>query len=76
MNNNMDFSIQDAIRMAKTPAGQQLIAMLQQQNDPNLQKAVNSASAGDYSGAKTALSSMLENPEIAALLKQLGGENG
>lgn len=76
MDNNKDFSMQDALRLAQTPAGQQLISMLRQRNDPSLQKAMNSAASGDYSQAKEALSSLLQNPEIAALLKQLGGGNG
>lgn len=76
MDNDRNFSMQDAMRLAQTPAGQQLLSILQQQNSPELKNAMNSAAAGDYAGAREALSSLLDSPEIAALLKQLGGSHG
>lgn len=68
-----DFSIQEAMRFAKSPAGQQLLAMLQQSDTGELQKAMDQAVAGDYGQAKQTVSSLLTDPEIQKLLQQLGG---
>jgi hypothetical protein len=75
MRNDQD-AIREAIRMAQTPAGKQLIQMLQSSGDPNLQKAMTSAASGDYSAAKQALSAILSNPEAQMLLQQMGGNYG
>lgn len=76
MDKNKDFSMQDALRLAQSPAGRQLLTALQQQNDAQLQKVISAATAGDYEKAKSSLSSLLDAPEIQALLKQLGGGHG
>lgn len=73
MEQNSDFSMQEAMRLAQSPAGQQLIALLQQQNSAQLQNAIHAAAAGDYQNAKNALSSLLNTPEAQELLQQLGG---
>jgi len=41
-------SMQDVYRLAKSPAGQQLIALLQQQSGSDFRQAMDSASKGDY----------------------------
>ena len=58
------------MKLAQSPAGQQLIAMLQHSGGDALQSAMNKASAGDYSQAKKLLS-LLTDPKARALLKQL-----
>ena len=62
------------LKLAQSPAGQQLISMLQQSGGNELQDAITKASAGDYSQAKKTLSSLLSSPHAQALLKQLEGE--
>ena len=62
--NSEDFSTQEALRLAKTPAGQQLLAKLQQADPQQLQKIAQQASTGDYANAAA---------QLNALLKQLGG---
>ena len=57
-----DFSMQEVMRLASSPAGKQLIAMLQQ------------AKSGDYSNAGQTLSGMLSTPEAQKLLRELGGK--
>ena len=76
MDKNPDFSMQEAMRLAGSPAGQQLLKLLQQQSSVNLQAAMDSAAAGDYQKAKDSLSSLLSSPEAQAILKQLGGGHG
>ena len=67
-----DKAIQEAMRLAGTPAGQQLLNMLQQSNTPALQQAMQKAAAGDYQQAKQAMSALLQDPQIKKLLEQMG----
>jgi len=69
MDRNSDFS--QLRKLAQSPAGQQLLRMLQQSGGENLQKAMAAAAKGDYTDAKQQLSSLLANPEAQRLLKQL-----
>ena len=71
--NSGDFSMQEAMRLASSPAGKQLLALLQQSNSPALLAAMQQAAAGEYTQAKNTLAPMLESEEVQALLKQLGG---
>ena len=70
--NSEDFSMQEALRLAQSPAGQQLLAMLRQQDSGQIREALDQANAGDMQKAKQALSSLLASPEIQKMLKQLG----
>lgn len=67
----MQYDMSELLRLAQSPAGQQLIALLQRTGGKELQSAVMKASSGDYEQAKQSLSSLLANPEAQALLKQL-----
>lgn len=71
--NSSDFSMQDAMRMAQTPAGQQLLALLKQQDGSRMQQAISQAKAGDHTALEETLRPLLSSPEIRALLRQLGG---
>lgn len=72
MQHNPDLS--ELLRLAQSPAGQQLIALLQQSGGDALQTAVEKVSAGDYTQAKKAMSSLLSSPEAQKLLKKLEEE--
>ena len=65
-------NMQEIMKITSTPAGQQLIAALQRQGGSNLQAALQKASTGDYSDARNALGALMDNPEIKALMQQLG----
>lgn len=67
-----EFSMEDVMRLAKSPAGQQLIAMLQQTDSQKLQQAAALAQSGDYATAGQTLKGMLSSPEAQKLLKELG----
>ena len=71
--NSGNFSMQDAMQLVNSPAGKQLISLLQQSDTAIMKKAMEQASAGDYSKAKLALEPLLASEEIQKLLKQLGG---
>lgn len=68
-----DFSMEEVMRLAKSPAGQQLLAMLQRSDGERVQQAANQAAAGDYAQAAQTLQTLLSSPEAQALVKQLGG---
>lgn len=67
-----DQALQNALRLAQSPAGQQLIRMLQKNGGSDLQAAVEKAAAGDYAQAKQVLSTLLESADIQKMLEQLG----
>ena len=67
-----DFSVEDAMRLAKSPAAQQLLHLLQQQDSARLNQAMGSAAAGDYRQAGQTLQELLASEEAQALLRQLG----
>ncbi len=72
--NSQNFSMDEAMRLAKSPAGQQLISLLRHTNGGELQKAMDLASAGDMKGASKILNALLSsNDQAQALLDQLGG---
>lgn len=68
-----DFSPEQAKRLAQTPAGGELIALLRQNAGTELQAALEKASAGDYSQAKAIIARSLSSPQVQELLKKLGG---
>lgn len=71
-NGNNQNPMQEAMKIAATPAGQELIKLLQQNGGDELRQAMAKASAGDYTQAKQAITSLLNSPEAKKLLEQLG----
>lgn len=64
--------IAQAKMLAGTPAGQELIRLLQQSGGTDLKKAMEQAAAGDFTRAKDTLSTLLDTPEAKKLMQQLG----
>lgn len=69
-------AIRQALELAKSPAGRELVKLLQQQDSSQLRAAAANAASGDLDGAKQALSALLRSPETQRLLRQLGGTHG
>ena len=67
------FSMDQAMAFAASPAGQQLIRMLQQNSGADFGKAQEYAAAGNMESAKNELASLLKDPKVLAILKQFGG---
>lgn len=67
-----DFSIREAKRLLNTPAGQELSALLQKADGETLRQAAAQASSGNYAQAAQTLQSLMDTPQVQALLKQLG----
>lgn len=70
---SQDFSMQDAARLARSPAARELYDTLQAQNPEALNQAMAQAAAGDYEQVRQSLAQLLASPEIQALLERLGG---
>ena len=73
---NGGFSIQDAMRFANSDAGKQLFALLQQTRSQELNSAMEQASKGDMAKTKAAMQSLIDDPRVKQLLRQVGEKNG
>ena len=69
-----DFSAEQIAALAKSPAGQQLFAMLQNADAQKLSQAASQANSGNFDAAQSTLQSLLSDPKIRALVQQLGGK--
>ena len=67
-----DFSREDAQKLAKTPAAQQLMALFR--NRPEAQSVASCAQNGDLEQARQGLQEFMDNPQTKALLRQLWEE--
>lgn len=70
--NSDNFSMQEAMRLAQTEAGQQLFALLRSENGSAIEQAMRMAAAGDYTQVKQALEPLLSSPQVKAMLEQMG----
>ena len=70
---SQDFSMQEALRLMKTPAGQQLMEMVKGIDSTKFKQAADQASAGNYGIAQETLKDFLSREDVQKLLKQLGG---
>ena len=64
--------MQEVLRMASTPAGKQLIALMRQKGGNEFQKAMEDAASGNYTQAKQVIESLLNDPKAQQYLKDLG----
>lgn len=71
-----NFSIQDAMRLAETPAGKELLSILQATEGDSMDKAKKAAAQGDYNQVKENLTDLLRSPKIQSLLREMGQQNG
>ena len=66
--------MEEVMRIAKSPAGQQLMALLQQKDSAAVAQAATQAKSGNYTQAGQTLSAILSSPEAQKLMKELGGK--
>lgn len=71
-----EFSMEDAVRFVNSPAGRQLLDMLQKCDDPGLRTAMEQAAKGDFTKAQEALRGVAAKDEVQRLLKGMGDQNG
>ncbi len=69
-----DYSIQEALRLAKSDTGQQLLQLLKSDHSNAAQQAMAQAQKGDIAQAQQALKAFLSDPQAQALLRRLQEE--
>ena len=74
--NHKNFSKDDLQKLAQSPTGRKLMAMLANQHSDAANAVRSSMAQGDTEQAKKALSAFLSDPQVQALLRQLEGKNG
>lgn len=72
-NQNAGFSMEEVMQLLQSPAGQQLVRLLQSSDDPALQKAKQLSASGNMAQAQEAIRHMAASEQIKKLLSQLGG---
>ena len=68
---SQEFSTKEALRLAQSPAGQQLQQLLQQADQQALNSALSQAQQGNYEDAAKQLRALMSSPQAQALLKEL-----
>lgn len=71
-----NISMQEVMRFAKSPAGQKLLTALRATGGEQVDKIKQLSSDGNYTGAQSALSEILKNPQVQRILKEMGQNNG
>ena len=72
-----DFSMQEAMRLAQSDAGQQLLQLLRSNHSDAARSALEKAQDGDLAQAKLALQAFLSDPQAQELLRKLKeGQHG
>ena len=66
-----NFSMQDIMRLANSPAGKKLISLLRNTGGSDLEQARKAAEKGDYESAKGNLTEIMKSPQIQALIKEM-----
>ncbi len=69
-----DMDMQQILKLAKSPAGQALIAKLQCSCGDQVRQATQQARQGSMEDAARTVKQMLSSPEVQKLAKQLGGK--
>lgn len=69
-----DFSVQEAQRLASTPAGRQLLSLFQQQQGAVYSDAVKDDENANMEKLKQSISAFMQDPKAKALLRQLQEE--
>lgn len=62
------------LKIANSPAGQELISLVQKNKDAQFEQAMQQAQDGDFSQAKDVLQKMLSTPEAQELVRKIRGE--
>lgn len=71
------FSMQEAMHLAQSDAGQQLLQLLRSNHGDAARSALEKAQSGDIAQAKQALQAFLADPQAQELLRRLKeGHNG
>ena len=64
---------QDAMALANSKEGKQLLQSLQESHSDEMSRAFQLASSGDYTQLKSTVEKLMDTPEAKAILNQLKG---
>lgn len=67
-----EHAMQEALRLAQTEAGKQLVELLRKGNPQQLQQVLYSATRGDMAQAQQKLNQLLQDPQARQLMDRLG----
>ena len=67
------FDFSELLRVANSPAGKELMALIEKNRDSNFDEAMHQAEMGDFSQARTILNQMLSTKEAQQLVEQIRG---
>lgn len=70
-----DFSVQEAMRLAQSDAGQQLLALLQSTQADKLQSAMEQAAAGNMEQVKKTVQELMASGQARELLRKMQGDD-
>ena len=74
--NSQNFSMQELLRLANSPAGQQLLAYLQENNPNGVKQAITQAASGNQQELGKTIAQLLSSPQAQELLRKLEGDHG
>ncbi len=66
-------SLEEIMRLAKSPAGQQLIKALGSKDPQSLQNVIKNAKSGNLQQAKNGIASLMASEDMQKIMKDLGG---
>lgn len=66
-----DFDIQQAMRLANSDAGRELLNLLQSTQGKKLQDAMDQAAAGNYDQVKKTMQELMDNDQARQLMKKM-----
>ena len=70
-----NINLSELMRIANSPAGKELLSLVQKNKDEQFDEAMHQAQSGDFSQAQEIISKILSTPEAEALMKKIrGGE--
>ena len=69
---SQDFSMEDAMRIANSPAGQRIAEVLRELDQGKMEQVAQRASAGDMESARKMLSELLDAEKSQKLKDSLG----
>lgn len=64
--------MEDAMRLARSPAARQLMEALKAKDPGTVNRAMDHAASGDLNRVREDLAQLLADPSLLALLRQLG----
>ena len=76
LKNSQNFSMQELLRLANSPAGQQLLAYLQENNPTGIRQAMAQAASGNQQELGKTIAQLLSSPQAKELLSKLEGDHG